>query len=298
MQVELDYLKLNEEEVYIIGHRNVDVDSILSGYLLSKLFSVYGIKNQFVLSGIVSKDTVEILEKIDFDYEKYYGDVPNGASVFLVDHYDLTASDLGQDKVVKVVGCIDHHPNDRMISYPFYQYEKCGCCAKIIFDLMGDSETERDEILTLLALMVDTCALRSNKVTKQDLEWADMIRLKDENIFNEIEQIGMCQTDMNSPLDVIATNGQKTAYFKKGVVQSSYIQVFEVEWSMVDDILNYCLNKVVETSIDMWCFLIVEFATNQTYEYRIAQDGINKVCHLGILSRGSDIMPNIEKMYS
>ena len=47
----------------------------------------------------------------------------------------------------------------------------------------------------------------------------------------------------------------------------------------------------------MWVFIIFECKNNITYEYRVTEKGLEKILSEGILSRGTNIMPKIEKLF-
>lgn len=283
-----NYLK--GKEITILGHDNIDVDSCISGILLSKLLTFKNIKNKFIiLDDKISKDTYDCLLKLGYDLNNFKSDLISNY-VFLVDHHITVHSD-------NIVGCIDHHPTIQELNYDFYLNTKSSSCAKLIYDLMVKEQyplAKEDILLTVYSIFMDTCSMTSSKLVLSDKDWA--IAKINEFGFNysEIEADGFCLTDLNDDIKNISTNGTKTYCYNNKTVKSSYIQV-NSDCTKLEDIFNYLSNIVKNNEIYLWVFLIIDFKNNKTYEYRIYEHKIIEEIHDGILSRGSDIMPKIEK---
>ena len=63
--------------------------------------------------------------------------------------------------------------------------------------------------------------------------------------------------------------------------------------------LTYLKSKVADktSNIEMMVFIIFDTKSNITYEYQVMPQYAKEIIHNGILSRGKDIMPKIEKRY-
>lgn len=65
--------------------------------------------------------------------------------------------------------------------------------------------------------------------------------------------------------------------------------------------VNYWLSclkeRVKETQSDILIFVIFETQSNKTFIYEVTEDNIFKRVKEGILSRGKNIMPEIEARY-
>lgn len=287
-----NYLK--GKEVTILGHDNIDVDSCISGILLSKLLTFKNIENKFViLDKQISKDTYDCLLKLGYDLNNFKSDLISNY-VFLVDHHITVHSD-------NVVGCIDHHPTIQELNYNLYLNTKSSSCAKLIYDLMVKEQypiTKEDVLLTIYSIFMDTCSMTSSKLVSSDKDWA--IAKINEFGFNysEIETDGFCLTDLNDDIDTLSINGMKTYCYNNKTVKSSYIQVNQFKSNKFRLIIKHLQNKVINSDTYLWVFLIIDFKENETYECKIYKDKIMDTWHEGILSRGSDIMPRIEKEIS
>lgn len=289
-----NYLK--GKEVTILGHDNIDVDSCISGILLSKLFTFLGIKNKFIiLDKKIDKDTYNCLLKLGYDLNKFQSNSIS-ESVFLVDHHITTHSN-------NVVGCIDHHPTiQELDNYKFYINYKSSSCAKLIYDLMESSNyplTKEDALLTIHSIFFDTCSLTSTKLILSDKNWA-IRKIKEFGFdYDEVETDGFCLTDLGDNINTLSKNGMKEYCYKNQIVKSSYIQVnyniSDIRENKINPIITYLSNIVKNTNIYLWVFLIVDFKNMKTYEYQIYEHKTIEKIHNGILSRGIDIMPKIEQ---
>lgn len=281
---------LKGKEITILGHDNIDVDSCISGILLSKLLTFKNIENKFIiLDKEISKDTYNCLLKLGYDLNDFELEIKSDY-VFLVDHYITVHSN-------NVVGCIDHHPTIQEFNYDLYLNTKSSSCAKLIYDLMEQEKypiSKEDVLLTVYSIFMDTCSMTSSKLVLSDKNWAISKINEFEFNYSEIENDGFCLTNLNDDIDIVSKNGIKSYIYNNKIVKSSYIQVNE-QSNQVDNILNYLNNIVKNTEIYLWVFLIINFKDNETYEFKIYKDNTLKVIHNGILSRGSDIMPKIEK---
>ena len=115
MNEKLEELKAvleDKNNICVIGHDNIDVDSVLSGILLARLLNFLGKKATFIILQPVKKDeTYRIIKELfDIDIKQFEAPENETRNLFLVDHYET--KHLGE-----VVGCIDHHPTKKENSY-------------------------------------------------------------------------------------------------------------------------------------------------------------------------------------
>ena len=113
------------------------------------------------------------------------------------------------------------------------------------------------------------------------------------------EQCCLCLTPINKlTAEQTISNGQKWYDYNGHTVGSSYLQLYGLpNERILNDWLERLEAKRYETDCKMLVFIIFETKENLTYEYRITEYGISKLVKQGILSRGKDIMPVIEKMF-
>lgn len=292
------FATLKGKEITIIGHDNIDVDSVLSGMLMSNLLDFLGVKNHFCLAEELKKgDTYDILKNLlDIDMCSLpYEDELEERTLFLVDHYETIHKG-------RVIGCIDHHPTQKENRYQFKYVRNSCAAAYLIYEIMKEVEypiTQREAKMIIVAMMIDTMSFRSSKTIKEEVDQAKELA-KEFNIdYDFYENECLCLTPINNlTFDEIISNGQKWYDYNGHKVGSSYLQVngFPDE-EQINAWLCGLMKRLEDTKSEMLVFIIFETKFNMTYEYRITKANVQKYIRHGILSRGKDIMPKIEKLF-
>lgn len=294
---------VSKKKVSIIGHDAIDVDSVLSGILLSRLLTFLKINNEFViLQPVEVNETFQIVYDLTginmSDYECILED--EARKLILVDHYETTH--LGT-----VVACIDHHPTEKKNTYEFSYVRNSSAVGFMIYEFMkasGYPITAEDAKLIVISMLVDTVAFRSSKTIPYEVKLAKELANKFALDYDYLEKYCLCLTpiDKMSVQDIVA-NGHKWYKFDSNKVGSSYVQLYGLPAEK--EVLNWlgCLSlKRAITDSKMLVFIIFDTKDNKTYEYQVIQgeciDYIKKIIHNGIISRGKDIMPRIERMLS
>ena len=157
--------KCKNKEIYVLGHKNPDADSIISSYILSNVLKGLGANAQFA---VLSEDYnyCESDIKLITDYVKnkpvIVDDVSNKLFV-LVDHNNLEG--LSKENVL---GAIDHHIITGEV-YDTLEIEYASTCL-LIYDLFKDKYEFNDNEKELIALSVldDTDYLCSSRFTLED----------------------------------------------------------------------------------------------------------------------------------
>lgn len=289
---------LKGKKVTILGHDNIDVDACLSGILMSRLLSFLNIENQFcILEKVKEDDTYEIItELIGINMKKWeVQQEEESRTLFLLDHYETVHKG-------KVIGCIDHHPTHQKKDYSFMYVRNSCATAYLIYELMkevnfpiGEEETK----MILVSMMVDTTSFRSSKTIKEEVEIAKKLAEKYQLDYMFLEKCCLCLTPINKlTIEEIISNGQKWYNYNGNKVCSAYVQLYELPQKLqLEKWLSRLKTKLLETCSDMLVFIIFDTKENKTYEYHIMNDDITENVSEGILSRGKDIMPKIEKRY-
>lgn len=289
---------LKGKKVIILGHDNIDVDSTLSGILMSKLLSFLNIENEFcILEPIQENDTYEIIsELIGIDMKKFYEEGEcKDRNLFLVDHYETIHEG-------NVIGCIDHHPNKQEKNYNFMYVRNSCATAYLIYEIMQMVNfpiSKEDAKMIVASMLIDTVSFRSNKTIKEEVIEAKKIT-KDYNLNYEfLEKYGLCLTPIDKlTVEEIITNGQKWYNYNNKKVGSSYLQLYGLpKEKQLNQWLTALRNKLQETHSDMMVFIVFETENNVTYEYQIMNDCIKEIISNGILSRGKNVMPLIEERF-
>lgn len=292
---------LNCKNITIIGHDVYDVDSVISGILLSNLLKFLNIDNRFViLHKIVEDDTFNMIKEIFginlYDYFKETED--ESRNLILVDHYET--KHLGN-----VILCIDHHPTITKVNYPYYLCKKSCSTSYLIYELMqefGYVISSQEAKMIVFSMMTDTVAFRNEKTVKSEIIVARNLVKEYSLDYNFLEKYSLCITDIKSmSVDEIIHYGMKEYIFNGNRVKSSYIQLLNLPNSEQIKIWIDAIYKIVENDkLAMWVFIIYDLKCNDTYEYHIVPNDIYKyrLSLDKILSRGVNIMPRIEKMFN
>jgi len=287
-------------EICVIGHDNIDVDAVFSGVLLTNLLNYLNIDARFIiLQPIKEDDTFEIVKEFSSIDMYAYEEKSENASrnLFLVDHYETTHSG-------RVVGCIDHHPTEKENTYEYSYVRNCSASAYMIYELMKAAKypiTKAEAKMIIISMMVDTTSFRSSKTIPAEVEVAKELADTFGLNYEYYEMYCLCLTPIESmSIEMIVSNGQKKYNYNGHKVQSAYLQLYGTpDKSTVNEWLTCISKKIGEEGSDpeMIVFIIFDVCSYITYEYRVTQYYTKKVTHKGVLSRGKDIMPTIERMY-
>lgn len=290
---------LRGKKVTILGHDNIDVDATLSGILMSRLLDFLGIENEFcILEKVKKDDTYEIVEELfGMDMEEWENVSEDyERNLFLLDHYETI-------HMGNVIGCIDHHPNQAEKSYDFMYTRNACAAAYLIYEIMKEVKypvTEEDAKMIVVSMMVDTTAFRSSKTIEEEAMQAEILADDFGLNYLELEKYCLCLTPVDKlSVDQIISNGQKWYNYNGNKIGSSYLQLYGLpDETTLKGWIKALHKKREETESCMLVFIIFETKSNTTYEYQITEGKTKCFVKMGILSRGKDIMPLIEKKFS
>ena len=248
--------KCIDKEVYVLGHKNPDADSIISSYILSNVLKGLGANAQFaVLSEDYDYCKSDI--KLITDYVKVkpviVDDIKDKLFV-LVDHNNLEG--LSKDNVL---GAIDHH----IITGEVYdtleiEYASTGL---LIYDLFKDKYefSDNEKELIALSVLADTDYLCSSRFTNEDKKLFDELEFKLD--VNELQKKYFLVNDMNLSIeDNLRVNYKE--YDKSNKVYRSLIYTYTNEYK------EY-FNKYVEylKNRNDWLLIWCDFEGKNTYVY-------------------------------
>lgn len=160
-------------QVFVLGHKNPDTDSICSAIAYATLKEKLGEQVEPVRLGDLNEESKYVLTHFKAEAPRFVSRVSDDAEqVILVDHNERqqSADDIDQVKVVEV---IDHHriANFETSEPVFYRAEPVGCTATIIYKLFLENDVEIDQTsagLMLSAIISDTLLFKSPTTTDQD----------------------------------------------------------------------------------------------------------------------------------
>ena len=277
--------------IVITGHDGADVDSAAAGVLMQRLLAAWGIPAQIVLFA-PDQQARRVLARFGVDVDRLTGSMDERDSLILVDHHQAAHPGC-------VIACVDHHPTDNLPAYPYVQLGDSGACAVMVLRLMqeaGVSVTPEDERLAITALYLDTIALKSAKITKEEAAWGE----------NEAKRLGLDEgwlrsegmglMDMTRPARELALMGRKVYRFGEARVLSSYVQTDAMTPQRLDAIFAVLREAMKQEGAALWVYLVHDPVRMRSMEYDLTPDGAVKTIEYGYLaSRGKDVMPRVER---
>lgn len=282
-----------KDSVVILGHDNPDVDSIISGYLFSHFLKRNGYNARYViLDKEIDKQVLGILKEYNLNVDDFKGILNSDDKVILVDHHETNHSE-------NVLCVIDHHPTIKKFNYPIYINQKASSTTKLIYDIAKTFNKEViDKVfleLVILGLLVDTCSFRSEKTNIDDIEWVKLMCEEYGFDIDKLMEIGTGLTDL-SDIEVASYNDFKQFKYGDEIVNTSSIKVKGLDLKVINKIALTLQKKVKEEGLFMWMFLVANLEDDTSVEYRIYPNIIDIREHNIIVSRGTNIMPVIEKI--
>lgn len=293
----LEYFSKDKKEIILLGHDNPDCDSIISAFLMSKLLEYKGILNKIIVPTEIDDETRNLLsffKNNDFfnNLDNYKGIIEGSDVVLLLDHNKTNYQ-------CNIIGCLDHHPTTDLFNYDYYVNKPSSSTAKIVFHLMEKYNypiTKEIIEIVCFSIFIDTCSLKSTKCPEEDKVWVlDCIKkwgLDYETLYNK----GLITTNLNTSMCKITQNGIKKYCFKDVNVWSSYIQINNnCDDYLINSFVKFINYSLFFENVKLWVFLVIDFHNDKTIEYRITYNNLDIIVHNGIKSRGTDIIPNIQK---
>lgn len=280
-------------EYIILGHENPDVDSIISGYLLEKLLRLENINAKFIIPDLeLDLETVKICNKYGFDVNDFKGKVDFNdidQKYILVDHYQ-------RDVAGEIFMVVDHHPVNDKKCCQNYRNEFASSTTCLICQGNEEKFSKKDLELACLAAVVDTASFNSTKSRDEDKEWFFEICRNYGLDFKKLLKDGLQLTDL-SDLNTACYSCLKRYNIAGGVVEASVIQIesLDSEKEKINKMLNIITSHVVNDRLCMFVFIVHDMHLFKTRVYYIEKDKIALKNYPKYTSRGTVIIPSIEK---
>ncbi|KAJ5075179.1 manganese-dependent inorganic pyrophosphatase [Anaeramoeba ignava] len=299
----MDYYKNNfkNKRVYVTGHLNPDVDSIISTILMEKLLKWLEIDAKGVKLMPCDEITTNVTKELKCP------EVPlikleelKNQDIFLVDHTHPISS-IGENFPANIVGIIGHNPLNEVAKAPFIINGNVGCAARLIIDLMEKEKypvSNQEYLWALYALAIDSCCLLKTSVTKEDIELANKWEKKLEISHQFLKEKTLFECDFNDKIENLARNGFKNHLFSgKYRGFSSYIEMINVndqKMKKIEEIQNYIEKN---NEVDLWIFFVYNFAdpTTTIYYYGPLAKHFSTKTYNSVVSRGITVIPEIRK---
>ena len=278
-------------KIIILGHENPDVDSIVSGYLLEKILNKKGYKVEYIIDAKeIEKETLTLCINYGIDPTKHIKSIDfsnKNNKYILVDHNERIIDG-------EIICIIDHHPTNKKFELKNYYNEKVSSTACFIAKNNEILLDEFDLRLAILATLVDTASFHSTKSREEDKEWVFYLCNKYNFNYDELYQDGLCLTNLDNILDA-SINGLKKYNINNKLVESSYIQVNDIDDVIVDKIIDILNKRLLDKGLYAFVFIIHNMKEFKTMYYLIRKDNIFKKYYDKYTSRGNTIIPEIEK---
>ena len=277
--------------IAVTGHDGADVDSVISCVLMQRLLERWHIPCRIALNA-PDKQSRRVLERFGVDAAALEDATEPDDCLILVDHHQST-------RPGKVIACVDHHPTAYPPAYPYVQIEGSGACAVLVLRLMqevGVSVTPEEERMAIAALYLDTIALRSAKITKEEAAWGKSEAARLELDVAWLEKEGMGLTDMSLPAQALALLGKKRFTYGGKTVLSTYVQTDAMTQEKLDAILAVLREAIAQEGADLWVFLVHDPRRGRSMQVNLAPDGsMERIDYDYLVSRGKDVMPRVEQ---
>ena len=281
--------KYKDDKIVILGHDCVDVDSIVSGYLLEKVLISEGYNACFcILDKEITKESLDICSSYGFDANIYKRKI-NGNKFILVDHNERKVDG-------EVIAIIDHHPTSKESDVKLYFNSDVSSTSLYICENNEKYFDSRDIELAILAAMLDTASFHSTKGREIDKEWVIDACERHNLDYERLYRSGIYLTDLND-VKKVSLNGLKKYNYNNKLVESSYIQIDDNKNNdlLIKKIINELKGYVSNNNLEMFVFIVHDMIAFKTRVYKISNESIKEIKYDSYTSRGSTIMPSIEK---
>ena len=164
-------MNIEENPVYVIGHRSPDSDTVCSAIAYARMLTMLGYQAEAAVAEPVNRETAYILKTAGVETPPVLEDA-SGKSIFLVDHSEYAQAAEGM-KDAQIVGIIDHHGVGSVTTgnQVVYEAKPIGAAATIIWLDYLNYGLEIDKAtatLLLGAILSDTANLTISSVTETD----------------------------------------------------------------------------------------------------------------------------------
>ncbi len=283
-------------EYIILGHQNPDVDSILSGILLERLFNRntnYNFK-YIIPDEEIDEITKKIINDLKIDITKYQEkNINDDDLLILVDHYE---DDRYNNKICAIY---DHHPTksdyNNPLSFAYYNYQSCSTTT-VIYNLFKEYLTKDDFILVIVGALVDTVSFKSTKTNQEEVKML-LEKCQEYNIdINNYLDMGLSLNNLDN-LDNVYLFGLKKYIIQDKKIESSYIQIKDVQGNIdkINTIISMIVDYVDKNDIDIFIFIVHDMDNLKTTTYEITKESIQVNSYDKYTSRGTKIIPDLDQ---
>ena len=305
--------------VFVLGHKNPDTDSICSAIAYAHLKKELVMDAEAIRLGEPNNETVFALEQFNAQTPRFVKRASDEVKqVILVDHNERQQSIDDIDEV-QVIEVIDHHriANFETADPLYFRAEPVGCTATILLKLYKEHAVKvPTDIagLMLSAIISDSLLFKSPTCTEQDIQAAKELA---EIAGVDAEEYGLAMLKAGADLsnktleDLISLDSKE---FEAGEHRFEVAQVNAIDVSEVLDrqaelevLIN---NTVAAKGLDLFVFAVTDILNNNSEAIVLGRrsDIIesafrstvenNRVILPGVVSRKKQIVPVITEALS
>ena len=247
-------------EIYIIGHKNPDADSIFSSIILENILKYFNINAKAIIleDFIYSENDIDIMNEYLVNKPTIINKkLLKDKNIILVDHNDPIQSTL--DTSYNIIGSIDHHMESNLVYTLSGIYTST---ALYIYDLFKDiyNFNEYEKNLIALATMTDSEYLTTTRFTNNDKKIYDSL-----DIILNIEEIRtkyFKTTNFDIEPIINIKNNHKVYNIENININRTMIKAYEKDNKYIDDYLN-----TIKELDNKWFIIWNEYDTKKTYIY-------------------------------
>ncbi|ACX52706.1 DHHA2 domain protein [Ammonifex degensii KC4] len=296
-------------EVYVIGHKSPDTDSICSAIVYAGLKGYKPAR-----AGEINEETAYVLDYFKVPVPELLENAA-GKKLVLVDHNEAGQCVDGHDQA-EILEVIDHHKMN--FNYPnpiFIHVEPVGSTATVIAKMFKDKVKENPTYagLLLAAILSDTVVFKSPTTTEEDkaiaAELAQIAGIADINQFGVDIKKAKASIKGKPVADVVHVDFKDYDFAGKkvGIGQTELVDINEV-YERQEEFINYLKELKESKNYDMVIFMATDIIKEGTELYFIGDPAIiekafgvkpqgNSVWLPGVMSRKKQVAPPVEKAY-
>jgi manganese-dependent inorganic pyrophosphatase len=161
-------------QIYVVGHKNPDNDSIMAAYTFANLKNILDAENEYVpvCLGDLPAESVMLFDEYGIEAPKRIERVAQGDKVVLVDHNELGQAVDGLDEA-EIIEIIDHHriadiSTASPITFLNLPWGSTTSIITMLYDRYGIATDKQISACLLSAILTDTVILKSPTATEKD----------------------------------------------------------------------------------------------------------------------------------
>ncbi|RLG13997.1 MAG: manganese-dependent inorganic pyrophosphatase [Candidatus Nanohalarchaeota archaeon] len=314
---------MEEEKIYIVGHKNPDTDSICSAVAYAYLKNKSENTDKYIAArqGKINSETHFIFKYFNFMVLPHLVEDGKGKKLILVDHNEKAQSPYNIENA-DVLEVIDHHNVNFSLGKPiFFITEPIGCTAPIILDIFKKKNIQIPKYIAGLmfsSIISDTLLFKSPTTTEKDkiaAEELEKIAGIDDMKSYAFEMFAAKARIEKKTAEEIINNDLKEYDFGsiKGTI--GQIELFTLEKIMKrkEELLDAMKKHIKDTPLEI--FILMVTSINEEYsdllivgENAETKEKIasafgkpiknNVVGNLkGVLSRKKQVVPVVERIF-